>query len=329
MNHLKPVAVFVISICMAAPGTAQIRIELRPKVALPAGEIRLGDIAAIHGNAGRSGFGLRKLDIAVLGADQDQLPIRRSRVAIRLQLAGWSLQDFEVDGADAVLVTRRDPEPLTDAVIEAAAAETMRRTFDVPSSELRVRLTSPFTTSLPGVLQEDENLRLEILPPLNSRLGAVSLTVRIWRDSRLLYTRSGRFEVLRLQKVAVTRTSMPRGHVIADRDFQFESRFLAAPADQLDQSQIVGGQVRTNMSAGAIISLRDLQASQRQRDQQIVKSRDNVQVTAIRGPLKVRLTSAEALQSGRRGDVIKVRNSKSSEVFTGRITAPGQVEVRL
>ncbi|MEO2030913.1 MAG: flagellar basal body P-ring formation chaperone FlgA [Planctomycetaceae bacterium] len=329
MNNSKQFVVFVFAVSVAVPAGARIQIELRPDAAVESSEIRLGDIADIRGAAPRSVSTLQKLDIARLRVGQDSLSIRLSRVAIRLQLAGWSLQDFQVTGAPTVVVTRRIPEPVTDTAIEAAALDTMRKTFNVPSEELRVRLTSPFMTSLPRALQQDESLRLEVLPPLSSRIGAVPLIVRLLRDSRLVNSRTGRFEVLRLQKVAVTRTSMPRGHVIDDRDFQMESRFLAAPADQLDESQVVGSQVRTSLSAGAMISLRDLQPATKRQEVQIVRSRDNVQVTAFSGGFKVQLTAAQALQSGRRGDTIRVKNLKSNEILTGRVTGPGQIEIRL
>ena len=329
MSNSKRSVIFLFAVFMAVPAGARVQIELRPEAAVESSEIRLGDIADIRGAARRSSTTLQKLDIAQLREGQDRLSIRLSRVAIRLQLAGWSLQDFQVDGAKTVLVTRRIPELVTDTAIEAAALDTMRKTFNVPSEELRVRLTSPFMKSLPRTIQQDESLRLEVLPPLNSRIGAVPLTVRLWRKSRLVNTRTGRFEVLRLQKVAVSRTSMPRTHVVDDRDFQMESRFLAAQADQLEESQVVGSQVRTSISAGAIISLRDLQPAKKLQEQQIVRNRDNVQVTAFSGGLKVQLTSAQALQSGRRGDTIRVKNLKSNEILTGRVTAPGKIEIRL
>jgi flagella basal body P-ring formation protein FlgA len=40
------------------------------------------------------------------------------------------------------------------------------------------------------------------------------------------------------------------------------------------------------------------------------------------------LTSAEALQSGNKGESIRVRNRQSGRTFTGRIVGPAELEIR-
>ncbi len=329
MNSQVHSVVFVIALLLAVPASGQVRIELRSEVEIEAEEIRLGDVARISDNSGRSSAELQQLDLSQMQPDADSVVIRPSLVAIRLQLGGWSRDSFRIVGAESVRVTRRSAMPVMDSDIETAAARTMQATLNVPPDEVRVRMTSPFMESMPKLLQQDDNLRVEVLPPLNSRSGTVALTVRLWRGSRLVQTRTGRFEVLRRQQVAVTRSSIPRNHVITARDFQLEQRFLAAPADQLEEDQVLGRQVRANLTAGQMLSLRDLQPRTKRLDQQVIRARDNVRITAVRGRLRVQLTAAEAMQSGRVGQAIRVRNLKSREIVTGRVTAPGQVEVRL
>jgi flagella basal body P-ring formation protein FlgA len=57
-----------------------------------------------------------------------------------------------------------------------------------------------------------------------------------------------------------------------------------------------------------------------------VRARDNVTVIARRGSLQVTLSGAEALQSGRVGDVIQVRNTASGKTIFARIQSPGVLE---
>lgn len=320
---------FIAAVLLAGPVLGQIQISLRSNTSVQSNQVVLGDIADISGNPLEMRSKLARLDVGVLRPNSDRLTIRQSLVGIRLRLAGWSAEEFIVTGADQAVVTRRRPEPLTDVAIESAAKLTMQGTLNVGPEEVRVLLASPFMGAVPRSLQQDDSLSVKVLPPLSARAGSLSLTVQIWRDSRLVYSRSGRFDVLRRQQVVVTRTSLPHDHTITERDVHAETRFLASPVDQLDPSQVVGRRVRSAVAAGEIVEVRDLRPAGRTDRDQLVKVRDNVQVTAVNGRLKVKLTSAQALQSGRHGDTIRVRNLRSNEVLTGRVTSAGHVEIRL
>lgn len=325
----KRCVLFLLTMLLAAPAGAQVTITLRPQATVEAEEIRLGDVADITGSTAQVRSALQQLSVSRFRTDDDTQKIRRSLIGIRLQLEGWPSEAFLLQGADSTVVTQQGPQLLSDVMVEAAALTTIQTLFSVSADEIRVRLSTPYTASLPKSLQQDQQLTVKVLPPLNTRLGSIPMTVQLWRGARLLHTRAGRFDVLRRHQVVVTRTSLPRNHIITDRDVQAESRFLAKAADQFDIAQIVGRRTRATVPSGTMISLRHLQPAQAPQKQQIVRVRDNVHVTAVTGRLKVRLTAAEALQSGRQGDTIRVRNLKSNEIVTGRVTGPGQVEIRL
>jgi flagella basal body P-ring formation protein FlgA len=328
-NQIQSMVSIFTLLLAAQAGADTVRIELRPEGSVDSEVIRLNDIARISGCSAVLKTELEQLDISQLTKDTDSVNIRHSLVAIRLQLAGWSTQEFMIFGSAVVNVKRREPQAITDASVEAAALKTMQLTLNVGADQLRVQLNSPFMSSLTKRMQQDDSLRVEVLPPVNSRIGAASLTVRFWRGDQLIYARTGKFEILRRQQVAVTRTSLPRNHILTERDFQIENRFMAIAADQLDEKQVLGRQVRGTLKAGDMISLRDLQPAAIPQQQELIRARDNVQITAVSGRLKVHLTSAQALQNGRLGQTIRVKNLKSNEIVTGRVTAPGQVEIRL
>ena len=83
------------------------------------------------------------------------------------------------------------------------------------------------------------------------------------------------------------------------------------------------------MKAGQLLTLRDLDEPAKESLQTVVSSRDKVFITAISGPLRIKLRNAEAMGSGRVGDVINVRNLDSQKVIAARVTGPGNVEIRL
>jgi flagella basal body P-ring formation protein FlgA len=320
---------FSIALLTANSAFGQVQVELREEVQTDHNAIQLSDIARVHVADQELRQQLNTLDMGMLHADKPTLLIGRPRVAIRLRLAGLDASEFQITGAVKSVVRRRTPQIVTDSAIESAAVPTMEAALGVPASHLRVRLNSPMMTTLPTHIQEETGLRVEVQSPLNARIGTVSLTVRLWRDAQLVFSRSGRFDVFQKQHVAVTRTSLPRGHIIDARDVQFTDRFLATAADQLAESQVIGRQVRNALPAGKMIDLRDLLAAPTPKQEQLVKTRDSVSVTAISGSLRVKLTAAEALQAGKAGDMIRIRNLKSNEIITGRVTGAGQVEIRL
>ena len=157
MSNQKQSAVFVFALLLAIPAGAQVQIEMRAEAVVDSGEIRLADIAVIRSESARSKAALQQLDVGQLKEGRDSLTIRQTLVAIRLQLAGWSSDDFQIGGAKTTQVARRLYEPVTDSAIEAAAVNTMRTTLNVPPTELRVRLTSPFMGTLPKAVQSKSN----------------------------------------------------------------------------------------------------------------------------------------------------------------------------
>jgi hypothetical protein len=58
----------------------------------------------------------------------------------------------------------------------------------------------------------------------------------------------------------------------------------------------------------------------------VVKTRDRVRLLAHVGPVNV-VVAGEALQDGRMGQSIRVRNIDSNKIILGRVTGPGLVEV--
>jgi len=322
-------SIFLLALMAATSAPAQVQIELREDVVVDNNSVQLGDIATIQAADPDVLQRLRTLDVGILSNEQPMLMIGRTRVALRLRLSGMDASQFQITGGTKAVVRRRVPQLVSDSAIESAAIPTMESALGVPASQLRVRLNSPMMASLPKQIQGETGLRIEVQSPLSGRLGTVSLTVRLWREAQLVFSRSGRFEVFQQQHVAVTRTSLPRGHVIEARDVQFTDRFLAAPADQLAEAQVIGRQVRNPLPAGKMIALRDLLAAPTPKQEQLVKARDNVTVLAVSGRLRVKMAGAEALQSGKAGDVIKLRNLSSKKIITGRVTGAGQVEIRL
>ena len=89
-----------------------------------------------------------------------------------------------------------------------------------------------------------------------------------------------------------------------------------------DQKMLLDLQAKRNLGAGTILSSANLQP------RTLVKSGQRVTLVLDLKGLRIK-TNGLALQSGRQGQTIKVRNSRSQRIVEGVIAANGQVRVSL
>ncbi len=322
-----PLFAMVVLLCVAGECSAQITVRLHRDPVVGNREVRLDDVATITATSPQVVARIGEVDIATIAAHETGITLPASRVRIRLMLAGWRQSALVVEGPEHVMITFAESLPITDADVERAAQKTMLMMFGTTQDNVRVRLTDVFMSALSPKLQEQSGLRVEVSPPVRAELGLTSMRVRLWKGDNLVATRLGRFNVMKRHRVAVTRISLQRESVIGEGDVQFESRFLSKVADEPNESDVYGRSVRSTVGPGKILSLRDLGRPVESKQEVAVKARDTVQVTVTGSGLRIRLAKAEALQDGRVGDVIRVRNSTSNEVITGRVVRPGELEI--
>lgn len=313
---------------LSHPAGAQILVRLRPDPVVHQREVRLADVAAIQAPTPQIAAVIGRADVATIGPTETSVVLKKSYARIRLMLAGWQ-SSLVVDGPESIIVTYAPPKPLTDIDVEQAAEDMMQNILGAEDGEIRVRLTAPFVQTLPQDVREMSGLRIDVLPPLKAQPGQTSMMVRLWKDETQITVRTARFDVLKRQRVAVTRISLQREKAIGPGDIQFENRFLPVTADEPAEEDVLGMQPRTSLAAGQVLSMRDLNRPTAGRQEVAVRTRDKVTATVVNGSLRVQLSRAEALQQGHVGDTINVRNIDSGKIFAARVVGAGNVEIRL
>lgn len=307
-----------------ASGELLIRLERNPAVATR--KVRLTDIATIMATSRNAAVLAGRLEIGEIDPQSTSATISQTYLQIRLTLAGWKPNEIRIDGPDEIIVVLNEPAPLTDADVEQAALKTMQEILGVDSDELRVTLSSGVMERLPKNVRTQGGLRVEVTPPVQVKLGTVSLGVRLLDGDNVILSRPATFDVLRRHRVAIARVSMQRESKIGASDIQFENRYLPEAADEPELEDVVGRSVRTGINTGEIISLKNLVRPLPTVQATVIKRRQRVKVTAIAGALRVTLREAEALEDGKIGDFIKLRNLQSGREIVGRVTRSGHVE---
>ncbi|HSW12561.1 MAG TPA: flagellar basal body P-ring formation chaperone FlgA [Solimonas sp.] len=89
-----------------------------------------------------------------------------------------------------------------------------------------------------------------------------------------------------------------------------------------DPAELAGRQFKRAASAGSLLTPEMVES------QKLVRRGDLVTVVGRAGSVEVR-SQGKALRDGARGDSIPIENSSSRRIVQGRVTAGGEVEVRL
>jgi flagella basal body P-ring formation protein FlgA len=308
---------------------AEIQIHLKETAVVHESQVLLSSIATVSCSDPVRKKEAEDLEVRLLDLTLASETISQRSIHIRLIIAGFRMEDLTLYGADRTVVVFQPTQKLTDTQVEEQALIVMTQALNVAPEDLKVLLQSGFVQTLPKNLHDLNGLQFKILPPARRSLGPVTLQVQVWNGDALLSTRSATFDVRRKHHVAVARISLSREIPIDESNVQFENRFMTTEVDELEPNQILGRSVRGSVVAGSIVQMRDLQTTTRANADVLVKKGDAIQVIAMAGRLRTSIRNIEALEDGRGGERIRMKNRDSGKEIVGEIVGPGRALVRV
>lgn len=316
----------IIGCCGPIVCADSLTIELKESATVVSPQVLLRDVAKVKSRsfsdqAAAEAVELRLLDLAL---DEETINVRS--VTSRLVLAGWSIGEIRIVGGPEVRVSFREPDLLTDTVIEEAALEVALAVMGGDKEDISVKLQGVFVQSLPTNLRDTDGLMARVIPPPVVGPGRSIMQIQIWDGDRMVASKSAAFDIRRRQTVAVASIALSRDVPIDERSVQFERRFLAATIDELDPAHVFGQRVRSNIVAGTILQARDFQTTP-SGSKIIIKRGDLVTAYSRVGKLETRLRNVEAMQDAGIGDSIKLMNRESDNLFSGKVIGAGTVRV--
>ncbi len=312
----------------AQENASRIAVRIKPSAVISGSQVRLGDVADVIDTNPVRRARLQDLDLAVFQSDKP-MSLDRDLIGIRVQLAGYERDSIVFTGESQVQLTAPTPINLTDLAVERAAFDELTHQFSVPPEDLNVKLTSPFLNSLPQDVTNLSSPRIEVMRVSQLPLGRTQITVRIMDGDRLVASRLASFEVSLRQTVVVATMSLDRNSQISNSNVQEEVRFIDKPIDRLTAQQLVGRRVVSPLKPGDVVTLRHVGDLIVEEQPVLIMARDPVRLIAKKGKLTVTIPVAEALQSGRKGQLIRVRNVQSNQIVTGQVIGRGEVLVHL
>lgn len=176
----------------------------------------------------------------------------------------------------------------------------------------------------------DNRLRLpQCDKPLTYRLHDKSLrasnvTLRALCEGQITWSFYLTAKVAYEGPVLVAAMDIARYQTLSETDVKIENRRITnISGNHLSGKHLAVGQQTTRaLRAGDTIKASNLSAPQ------VIAKGDHVTVTAVSDGISVS-TAGTAMGNGRVGEQIRVQNNKTERVIKARVTAAGQVQVRL
>ncbi|MQA19908.1 flagellar basal body P-ring formation protein FlgA [Rugamonas sp. FT103W] len=216
--------------------------------------------------------------------------------------------------SDAFCATGPTAAEQVPLAVEAAARSHVQRWADSsglvePKFELNVvRGSRPLAACRQAVTVDAVDTRL----PSRMRFAAVCAGADGWRYEFVVRAQIS-------ARIAVVASDVPSGKVLTDEDVLLERHDISGIADSVsDPQDVVGMSGKRALRSGEVLRMNLLTAPT------VVKRGDAVRIVARREQIEVSM-AGEALDSGARGTLVRVRNANGT-VIRARVTGAATVE---
>jgi flagellar basal body P-ring formation protein FlgA len=298
------------------PQNVWLQIHLPREVIAAQSTFDLSQIAVIRGSsqwvsvAGRIGLGR----IALPG---QRIIVDRATILSRLGTSGIPADKVLLTGADAVTV--RNGQKIIEAEeFVGAAQQVLKETLSNRSLVEMTALVKPKDLSL---IVEPKRIQFEPKVTQADSRGLVTVQVRALADGREVGVRDIPFRLKFEVRQVVAAKEIPQGTALNAENCRVEKRTSDRPEPANWQPPYGLVTIRT------VAADQDIRAEMLQLPEPAILVRRNEAVTIrIRRPGLTIEAMGLALQEGRAGEPVKVRNVDSSRIIVCKVNADGTVE---
>lgn len=341
----------------------RIVVTLRDAARIGSPVIRISDIADLNGGDEALRKRIAALDLEDAPLPGDTLEITPPQVEFRLRLAGIEVDRVAIRGpAVRVSPPARPPDyqagrrlglrpdqieiartvgtirtvgtesqptsdsPLEQTVLDAAKKCVLAR-LPWPVDDVSIRLVQPLRREVRQFDQEDEvTCSAEVRSP-GTPVGRVSVRVVLTASGRQTLDVPVVLDVRHFDNVVIATKEIQRGQLIAKPDLYFDRREVTTLFGYCSTSEnLIGTKAKRAIGAAQMVRQADVEVAGRPNEPFLVKRRDRVKLIGRTEVLLVTVVG-EALQDGRVGEVIKVKNVDSNATVHGRVLNATEVEV--
>ncbi len=298
------------------PENVWLQIHLPREVTAAQSTFNLGQIAVVRGSsqwvsvAGRVGLGR----IALPG---QKVIVDRATILSRLAASGIPAEKVLLTGADAVTV-RNGLRIVESEEFVTAAQQALK---EVVSSRAVVEMTAVVKPRDLSLATEPQRIQFEPRVMRTDDRGLVTVQVRVFADGREVGARDVPFRLKFEVRQAVAAKEIPQGTALSAENCKIEKRTSERPEPANWRPPYGMVAIRT------VAADQEIRAEMLQSPEPAILIRRNEAVTIrIRRPGLTIEAMGLALQEGRAGEPVKVRNVDSSKIIVCKVNTDGTVE---
>lgn len=303
-----------ILLCIAAVSGYGTEIYLRSRVLSSSGVVRLGDVAVISADGGLADR-LRAVPLAVFSSNQSGMVLEHG--LIRQSIESRGIIQFMLIGS-RVVVNRVQVQPdRQDAILR------LKRHFRAKFPQARFKLQVQFSGEIPVLYAASY--------AISWKFTATPVVDGKWRQGRMLIngengnrlTVGFRYCITPIMLVAVVLRPLKQGEPVLRGGY----RWTTVPADKVPSDpvssdrQLRGTTAAVDLPAGTILTPEKLRFPVTVRRGQLVE------VVYKNSGIEI-IAPATAEQSGRPGEVIRLRAVQSGRIIQARITVNGRIRLQ-
>lgn len=303
------------------------RVSLNSTALVNRDVIRLGDIADIVGCSDPLRVQLQELDIELLTNQASSIEINSDQVRIRILLAGIDQSRFQIHGSRNVQVAR-DKQPSYQQQMLNAIVDSMAEAFKISPQDVSVSFVAPIDTK--RILGDAGDLKFDLPVDGKEALGRKTVRLGVYRDGEAVRFLDVTIDSRVILPTPVATKRISSGEVFSGENIRFDRKeYSRWSGSQLAAADLFGQRAARLINSETTIQATMIAGENNISQSQVtaIKARDPVVVIAQTGGLKVSLNQATALQAGKIGDIIHVRNESSQKIITCRVVGSGEVEV--
>ncbi|NLN75968.1 MAG: flagellar basal body P-ring formation protein FlgA [Armatimonadetes bacterium] len=302
-------------ICAQKLPSAKITLHAKCEVS-SAQPVTIGDIASVEAPAAAAGK-IKDTVICTGPIPGSQRIVDAEYIRLKLNSLNTGCSVL-ISGAESVVLSGKSlkitSEQLEEAALQFVSGQTLSEEIGYGFSIQR----TPKEIILPG------GSNVEIQPKLTGRSvrpGANTVLLDVVADGKAVSKSSVTVLVKAVANVLVAGASIGQGTAVDAQNTKWEKRELTGSSEPIIMGKENADWVaRRTIRAGAVITLADVELPS------AIKSGDSIMLVVRCGGVSL-TTTAQAKQSGRIGDNIRVRTEASNEELRARVVSSNAVEI--
>jgi len=300
--------------------SAPVVLTIAPEAQVQGPQITLGEVAEVQGEPADTVTRLRQVVLGQTPPVGVERQLSRNSIVTQLKHQGFAVQELQLQGATQVrvrpAVQRLDPQHMEAAVRQALSRRLPQTTQPTSIRDIR-GLDAVFVSS--GPVQYEVSV-----PERHALRGPIPFTLAIHVAGKVEKRLHGTASLAMIQEVVSLARPIAKDEIITADAVSRTQVEVTQPLRQVvtQPEEIIGKRARRSLSNHTPLSTQDVA------DSPVVQKGDLVRIVLESSLIKV-TTAGEALESGKPGDTIRVKNTSSNREVRAQVIDKQTVRIPL